>query len=133
MVEIDFQVNFSDCDPAGVMYFANYFKLAHQAYEIAAKKFEAYDEIFFNSNLIFPIVKAEAQYKRMIKAGDIIAIKLFAKEIRENFYKLNFEFYSQNTKELKAIVETLHFCVDKKELKRKQLPETIEHFIKSLR
>ena len=69
----------------------------------------------------------------MIKAGDNISIKIVAKEIRENFYKLNFDFYCQDTKELKAIVETLHFCVDKKELKRTQLPETIEHFIKSLR
>lgn len=129
MKKLELLVSFSDCDPAGVMFFANYFRLAHFAYETLSKKYDAYDSIFNDEISIFPIVKAEAKYKKITRAGEKIVIKVAVAEIKEYLFKLQFEFYSEDEKELRAIVETCHFCVDKRNFEKIKIPQKVESFL----
>ena len=70
--ETSFRVRFGDTDPYGVVYFATYFRYAHQALEdfLRAQKLEP-TELFRNSqrDLGLPVVAAGGEFKSPLKYG----------------------------------------------------------------
>ncbi len=124
MFEVKLRVNFFDADPAGILFFGNIFRLAHQAYEIFLTQILP-DIDYFNNKVLLPIVHSNADYKIPIKAGEVVKVKLFVSQLRKSSFELTYLFYSGE--HLKAIVQTVHVAVNKKEFKKIELPEALKN------
>ena len=125
MYALNMKVRLHDADAAGVLFFANYFKFAHDAYEqfMESIGFNFRDMINHSSYLLL-IVNAESNYHKPMYAGDIIKVAVKTKKIGHTSYVLNYEI-SNGDGEITATCNTTHVAVDKKSNKPIALPEKL--------
>ena len=124
MISNEFIVNFYDCDPAGIIFYANIFKYAHSNYEKMISSFELDQEYFANENYAVPIIHSEADYIKPIKSGERIEAQTIVSKLKDSSFELTHNFYGDKTK-LKAKVITVHVFVDKKSFMKTKIGETI--------
>ncbi len=77
--EISLRVRFGDTDPYGVMYFASFFKYAHQALEDYLRYKGMSPEEFFKNpdrNLGMPVIAAGGKFKKPVKYGEEVKLKV---------------------------------------------------------
>ncbi len=77
--ETSIKVRFGDTDPYGVLYFASYFKYAHQALEDYLRERGIPPEGLFKDperNLGMPVVAAGGNFKHPIRYGEEVTIKV---------------------------------------------------------
>ncbi|OGU54514.1 MAG: hypothetical protein A2V66_02505 [Ignavibacteria bacterium RBG_13_36_8] len=117
------RTNFYDADPAGVLFFANIFRMAHTAYEEMIKSWGIGEDVFFSHDYSLPVIHAEADYVRPIQAHEELTININASQLKEHSFELSYHFYGSN--ELKAKVKTVHLFIDKKEGKKIEIPEPL--------
>lgn len=132
MFTLDMKVRLHDTDAAGVLFFANYFKFAHDAYEqfMESIGFDFRNMIDKSSYLIL-IVNAESNFHKPMYAGDIIKIAVKTKKIGHTSYVLNYEI-SNNDGEITATVKTTHVAIDKISHKPVALPEKLIEELKNI-
>ncbi len=71
------RVHFQDTDAAGVVFFANAFSIAHEAYEASLVASGIDLRIFFrNSDLAIPVVESRANFFRPLVCGDEVQVIL---------------------------------------------------------
>lgn len=63
-------------DAAGVLYFANVFSIAHEAYEAVLARFIPIAQIVSQTPWLLPIVHADADYHRPIRLGEELSVQL---------------------------------------------------------
>lgn len=118
------RLNFYDCDPAGIIFYASLFKIAHTAFE----KFLAYispdRNFFFDDELVLPIIHCEADYFKPLKAFDEIDVSVIVREVRDNSFELNYKFEIDS--KLYAEAKTIHVCVDKTKFEKTNLPNQLK-------
>ncbi len=132
MFTLDMKVRLHDADAAGVLFFANYFKFAHDAYE------QFMESIGFNfrdmiekSSYVVLIVNAKSDFHKSMYAGDIIKVSIKTKKIGHTSYVLSYELTNGNG-EKTATVTTTHVAVDKKSKKPTTLPEKLVEELKKI-
>jgi YbgC/YbaW family acyl-CoA thioester hydrolase len=110
-----------DTDAAGRVYFANQFRLAHEAYEgfLAALGFPLAD-LLQSARFGLPIVHAEADYKAPLSVGDELDIAV--KPLRVGV--TSFTLLSRITRAGRTVgrVTTVHVAVDAKRGTKRPLP-----------
>ncbi|MCC6551078.1 MAG: acyl-CoA thioesterase [Ignavibacteriaceae bacterium] len=117
-------VRFEDCDPAGIIFFANYFRYAQAA---IAEYFNATDEFqeFYNgAELVFPVISTGADFKKMVRLGDMLQIVLSVSQMKESSFEFLFEFFHEGNKT--AELKIAHVCISKKTGAKQPLPEFIK-------
>lgn len=123
-------VRLRDTDPAGVIFFSNYFLFAHETYEVFLDKIGySLRRIIEQESFLLPIVHAESDYHQMIRLEDHISIALNVKEIGRTSFTLLYDFFLNN-QELVGTVKTVHVCVDKTTLKKRPIPEEFQQALK---
>lgn len=115
------RLNFYDCDPAGIIFFASLLNIAHTAYEKFLAKISPGRNFFFDEKLILPIIHCEADYNRPLKAFDEVDVNVTVNKLRENSFELNYKFFMGD--KLYAEAKTVHVCVKKNEFKKTNLPD----------
>jgi len=126
MYTIDFSVRLSDTDAAGILFFGNYFKIAHEAYEIFMESIDfslAY--VLDKAEALVLIVHAESEYKNSFKLGERFNIELNVDKIGKTSFTLSYRFISSN-KKLMAEIKTVHVAVDKVKNRPVKLPERLK-------
>lgn len=123
-------VYFTECDPAGILFFGNYFHLSHHAYESFMAQL-APNNYFNDTNIVLPILTTEAKYRKMIKAGDIVTIGITCLSLRENSFQLLFQWKDSSGVRL-ADITTTHVCVNKMENKKTALPEDLKLLLEGI-
>ena len=126
MFKKDYFVTLPDTDAAGILFFGNYFKLAHVIYE------EFMTEIDYSlryvldeaDNLIL-IVHSEADYKKSLYLGDKFQISLQVTKIGNSSFELSYTFADSN-ENIVASVKTVHVVVSKEKSKPTRIPETLK-------
>ena len=118
------RLNFYDCDPAGIIFYANLLRIAHTSYEKFLADISSNRNLFFDKELVLPIIHCEADYYKPLKAFDEIDVFVLVKEARENSFELNYKFEIDN--ELFAEAKTVHVCVDKNTFKKTNLPADLK-------
>lgn len=118
------KVKFSNCDPGGVIYFAEVFDIAHQAYEEFLQQIESDRDYFTDEKIALPVVNADASYKSPINLHDQLNIILFVSDLRDSSFELTYEIFGQDDVS-KAIVKTVHVCIDKNTGTKSTLPEEL--------
>lgn len=122
-------IKFSDCDPAGILFYGKVFYLAHNIYEEFLYENNLYDSVFNNPELAFPIIKTSAEYSKPIKYGDQIIIELKIKNVGESSFST--VYLLKKDEQILASVEIVHVCVSKRDFNKLKLPESLRKIFTS--
>jgi 1,4-dihydroxy-2-naphthoyl-CoA hydrolase len=113
MFSIKRKINFYDCDPAGILFYAKLFEISHSIYEEMISSFDLKKNYWTNNDFVVPIIKTDGAYFKPLRAGEIVTINLTVTHRKENSFELTFE-WIDNKGELAAKARTVHVFVDKK-------------------
>ncbi|MGH8014600.1 MAG: acyl-CoA thioesterase [Candidatus Zixiibacteriota bacterium] len=112
-----------DTDAAGVIYFANFYRMAHTTYEAFMESLGFSIRYFLDKAPCLPlIVHSEADYKKPIRTGDKLAVELTVEKIGNSSYGLGYDIKDHNN-ELVAQLKTVHVAVSKKDGRKMPLPD----------
>lgn len=122
----------SDTDAAGVVYFANIFRICHQAYEeILGRSGVNLKTLMSPTGLVLPIVHSSADFFRPLFCGDRIEIQLTPKQLSETEFEIVYQVFSLPTpQKILARAITRHVCIQAENRQRSPLPEEILQWIK---
>lgn len=126
-------VHFADTDAAGVVYFANYLAICHEAYEESLSAAGIDLKTFFAENaVVVPIAKSEAEYLRPIACGDKLEVSVQPKALSEDSYEIRYEIRRLGPPgKCAARVRTEHVCIDSKSRARKALPAPLAGWVRA--
>lgn len=124
MFKVKRKINFYDCDAAGVLFFARIYELCHSAYEELIASFNLEEDYWDNEDYIVPIIKSEASYHKPIKYGETITVEIKVVQLKSSSFELNYECKNEKG-EVTDKVKTVHVCVDKKNWKKRELPDKV--------
>jgi 1,4-dihydroxy-2-naphthoyl-CoA hydrolase len=124
-------VHFADTDAAGVVFFANYFAICHEAYEeaVGAAGIDL-PKFFADTGTIVPVVKSEAEYLRPLACGDKLRISVAPTRLSESSYELRFTITKlAKPEKLASRVRTEHVCILSATRERAPLPPTLAAWV----
>ncbi len=118
------KINFFDCDPAGILFFANIFRLCHSAYEDMIGSFGLNEDYWNNGEYVVPILNSEAHYHKPIKYNETITIEIVVPQLKTSSFEL--EYHCKNSAgEECTVVKTVHIFVDKSSWKKCEMKKEI--------
>lgn len=123
MFSIRYKINFSETDPGGILFFAEFFKIAHVAYERFFESLGLERNYFLDDEYILPIVHSEADYLSPVKFGDELECEVTVGNIGSTSFELNYKLV--NSGNTAALIKTKHVTVYKKEFKKSKIPNDL--------
>ncbi len=124
------KINFYDCDPAGVLFYAKIYELCHSVYEEMISSFNLKEDYWKNEDYIVPIIHSEARYHKPLIYNSFVQIELYVDKISSSAFSLAFSCTNEKG-ELCVEVKTTHVFVDKKTWKKKQIKEDVHEGLKN--
>ena len=113
MFKVKKRINFFDCDPAGILFYAKLFEINHSVYEEMIDSFNLKIKYWANDEFVVPIIKTDGAYFKPLKAGETVSINLTVTLKKENSFELTYEWIDKSG-ELAAKARTVHVFVSKK-------------------
>ena len=107
------RINFYDCDPAGILFYAKLFEISHSVYEEMINSFNLKNNYWNNEEFVAPIIKTDGAYFKPLRAGETVTINLTVTNRKEYSFELTYEWIDKSG-ELVAKARTVHVFVDKK-------------------
>ncbi len=127
----EYKVTFSDTDPGGIVFFANFFKFAHIAYEQFFESLNLKTNYFFNDEIVIPIVNSSADFYSPVRFGDVLTCKLELSDIGNTSFIIKYKL-SVVDKTVAEVI-TKHVVVSKVDFKKTPIPNELkEKLIKHL-
>lgn len=126
-------VRFADTDAAGVVFFANYLAICHEAYEesLAAAGIEL-QGFFKNTGVVVPIARSEAAYLRPLQPGDKLRVSVAPEALSENSFAVRFEIFRVGSVEkIAARIRTEHVATSPAKRERVPLPPALAAWVAS--
>jgi YbgC/YbaW family acyl-CoA thioester hydrolase len=118
-----YTVKLHDVDAAGVVFFANVFRIAHDVYEQFLKEMGySFRERFAAGDFIIPVAHAEADYLHPLRVGDAVEITAEVTEIGDHSFVMRFQFADGNGR-VTVRANTIHVAVDGRTFQAIKLPE----------
>ena len=124
MFNLKRKINFYDCDPAGILFYARLFEINHSVYEEMINSFKLKESYWFNEKFVVPIIKTDGAYFKPLKGGETVSINLSVTLLKENSFELTYE-WTDEAGDLAAKARTVHVFVDKKRWKKIPIYEDI--------
>ena len=118
------KINFYDCDPAGILFYAKIYELCHSAYEEMIQSFGLNENYWTNDDYVVPIIHSEATYHKPLVYNSFVEIELSVSSISTSAFKLAYSCKNDNG-ELCVEVKTTHVFVDKKSWKKRQIKDDV--------
>ena len=131
MREVKLQTYWPDCDPAGIVYFANFFRfigLAEEELFLLAK--QRRQKMLDAHDLWMPRVETHAKFLKPIQNGSAIRVRMDAQFQGEKTVRYDFEVLDDETDALLATGFLTAVCVDRKTFKAKPIPEEIRNVLR---
>jgi 1,4-dihydroxy-2-naphthoyl-CoA hydrolase len=124
-------VHFADTDAAGVVFFANYLSICHEAYEESLTASGIDLKAFFaDQAVVVPVARSEAEYLRPISCGDKLEVTVKPTLVSENSYEIQFEIIRLGSpSKCAARIRTEHVCIDSASRARKALPGPLSRWV----
>lgn len=126
------QIKLHETDAAGVLFFSNQLKLAHNAYE------SLFDDIGFSiakiireKDYFLPIVHSETDYKIPLSVGDRIEIQTSIAHVGKTSFTLSYKILDA-AQNIVGTAKTVHVSVDKEIRKKISLPDDLCAKLKEL-
>ena len=125
--------HFADTDAAGVVFFANYLAICHEAYEEALSSAGIDLKGFFADNgVVVPIAKSETEYLRPVACGDKLSVSVRPKALSENSFEIHYEVTRLGPPgKCAAKARTEHVCIDSATRARKALPGPLSDWVRA--
>jgi len=118
-------VRLQDTDAAGILFFANWFIFAHEAYERMMNEIGfGFARLFEKESYIIPIVHAEADYSKPLRVGDKIEVELIVAEMGATSYTLEYILRTTDG-QTAGTCRTVHVTMDKSSNKKIPLPDEL--------
>ena len=126
-------IHFPDTDAAGVVFFANYLSICHEAYEEALAAAGLPVRTFFSdTGVMIPISKSSADYLRPLCCGDKVRVSVTPMLLNENSYAIEYDIVRVGTSEkLAGHVRTAHVCISSTTRERAALPPALLTWIQA--
>ncbi len=129
MFQHRFTVRLSQTDAGGVVYFAEYFNIAHQCYEAFL------DTIWpvgqgIEQGILMPIVHAEADYRAPLRVSQQGRVEMSTREVRRSSYTLGYRIQGDGTAPV-VTVQTAHAVVGP-DWKPRRIPAPLAEALKTL-
>lgn len=119
---LETKIRLQHTDAAGVVFFARYFELAHEAYEHLLDGIgQAFPADLGGAPILFPIVHASSDYRAMLRLGDALRIEVTVDEVKSRSFALAYRFVNPAGEDA-ATLRTVHVAVDKATGRPTQLP-----------
>lgn len=124
-------IRLHNTDAAGLLFFAEQFRLAHDAYETFMESIGfAFAPLIRTSPFLLPIVHAEADLLQRLETGDRITIQVVAERIGTTSFTLAYTL-QRNGSETVGTVKTVHVLIDKQSGQKVELvPDLREQLAK---
>jgi 1,4-dihydroxy-2-naphthoyl-CoA hydrolase len=124
-------VRFADTDAAGVVFFANYLAICHEAYEESLIGAGIELQTFFRDNdVVVPIARSEADYLRPLHPGDKLRITVSPQRLSENSFALRYEiFKAGRVEKIAARLRTEHVATSPSKRERVPLPPALAAWV----
>ena len=126
-------IHFADTDAAGVVFFANYLALCHEAYEesLAATGINI-ARFFSDHGIIIPIARSTADYLRPMMCGEKIRVAITPVVLSENSFALDCTIAKLGPPEkIAARIRTEHVCIASATRTRIAFPAALADWIKA--
>lgn len=126
-------VHFPDTDAAGVVFFANYLGICHEAYEEALNASGIELKSFFSdTGVVVPVAKSEADYLRPLACGDKLKVTVTPTLLSENSFEIRYEVTRLGAGDkLAARVRTEHVCTSPQKRERVPLPPALAAWVRA--
>jgi 1,4-dihydroxy-2-naphthoyl-CoA hydrolase len=125
-------IRLHNTDAAGIMFFAEFFTLAHDAYESFMESIGyPFAPLLKQSEFLLPIVHAEADYKKSLLTGDKVKIQLTTEKIGDSSFILAYTI-SRNDSDIVGTVKTVHALIDKRDGQKKTLMPELREKLKGI-
>lgn len=125
MYKYEKTINFYDCDPAGILFYARIYELTHAAYEGMIDSFNLEEDYWTNDKYVVPILHSEAKYHKPITYGQVISIEVSVTKIKTSSFELQYECKNENG-DTCVEVKTVHVLIDKISWKKNPLTGSIK-------
>lgn len=122
MFTYQYQIKFSDCDPAGIMFFGNIFKICHDAFEELLVNEEIAEKYFSRSEHLFPVYTAKSSFVKKMELHKVIYLLVRCGEIRDNSFSLIYTIVDSDGNEL-ASIDTVHISLNAGNGSKAALPD----------
>lgn len=133
MFEYEMYVRLRHTDAAGVVFFAEQFSFAHEAYEafldardLSLKRFLEADEVHL------PIIHADADYKAPLRLGDRLRLELRSDRVGYSSFALATRIIRADEETAAADITTVHVAVGSESREKVALPDRLRAAIESL-
>lgn len=123
------KVRMHDTDMAGILYFPNQFRFAHDTLEdFMEDEGYPFNDLFHKFNFVFVIVHCSADYKASLSVGDILTIHLAVEHVGKSSFSFFYKIYREE--ELVGTVKTVHVTLDQNSRKKIPIPEELRVILK---
>jgi 1,4-dihydroxy-2-naphthoyl-CoA hydrolase len=130
MFTVKKRINFYDCDPAGILFYAKLFEINHSVYEEMINSFNLKINYWNNDEFVVPIIKTDGEYLKPVRAGETISINLTVTLKKENSFELTYVWFDKEG-DVAAKARTVHVFVDKKNWKKIPLQNELNKGLES--
>ena len=115
-------VEFYETDLAGITHFSNFYRWMESAEHAFLR---ARGVALHEGGIGWPRVNASADFKKPIKFGDMIRVRVSIAELRTRSVRYTFEFRVNDTDDIHATGEMISVCVDLATMKAIEIPSEI--------
>jgi acyl-CoA thioester hydrolase len=130
MFEMKLRTYWADSDPAGIVFYPNYYRFIEQAEEELFRAAGVDRFTLLQDNKVWmPRAETFSKFMRPIKLGAAIRIRLHPKLQGEKTVRYDFEFLDDDGKEKIAEGYVTVVCVDAAQFKPTAIPEAIRGVI----
>lgn len=125
-------VKLYDTDAAGIMFFGNYFRVGHDAYQAYLESCGfSFAKVLDEGKLLIPIVHADADYLQPLVVGDRLTIILTCTTISTHSFVLNYELRRAD-KSVAGKVCTAHVLIDRATNEKIELPPLLRQALEKI-
>lgn len=123
MFEVRLQTYWDDADPAGLVFFANFFRFAEYAEtELFRSTGTERMKLYLELDVLMPRVESFAKFLQPIRAEEAIFVRLRTRFKGEKTVRMEFEILSVPDRSLLAEGYVTAVCIDRQSRKSRPLP-----------
>jgi 1,4-dihydroxy-2-naphthoyl-CoA hydrolase len=133
MFTLESIIRLHQADAAGIVFFANYFEIAHDAYEAFMQSIGfGFQHVINKTDFLLLIAHAEAHYRKSLVPGEQVRVQLRTEKIGRTSYVLQYTILDAAGDEV-CTVRTVHVAVDKKSGEKIPLPADLRKELATIR